>query len=165
MPFNSLPPELLIHIFVRATLDTFHPIRLRLDTIPLTISHVCQRWRDIALSTPTLWRRIVLIPSDLFPRVSQGLPLRLFSTDPRVFLPRCFAPYPQARLTTRCPNHSHREVYSHSPFTRTNVLTKSARHISSTHFLLFVLFTSTVPTMSSLPLSAISTTTRPAFHL
>lgn len=70
IPFNRLPPELLIHIFVLATLDSLYPIQSPLDTTPLNISHVCQRWRHIALSTPTLWRRIVLTPSDLSPRAS-----------------------------------------------------------------------------------------------
>jgi hypothetical protein len=70
IPINWLPPELLIHIFVLTTLDSLYPIQSPLDTTPLNISHVCQRWRYIALSTPTLWRRIVLIPSDLSPRAS-----------------------------------------------------------------------------------------------
>ena len=64
IPFHWLPPELLIYIFVLATLDSLYPIP-PLDTTPLNISHVCQRWRDVALSTPTLWRRVVLTPSDL----------------------------------------------------------------------------------------------------
>ena len=72
MPFHWLPPELLIHIFVLATLDAVYPIP-PLDLTPLNISHVCQRWRDVALSTPTLWRRVVLTPSDLTCRSSQTL--------------------------------------------------------------------------------------------
>ena len=90
VPFNWLPPELLIHIFVLATLDSLYLIQSPLDTTPLNISHVCQRWRDIALSTPTLWRRIVLTPSDLSPRAtvrpstqifldrSKGIPSEVF---------------------------------------------------------------------------------------
>lgn len=70
IPFDWLPPELLVHIFVFATLDSLYPIQSPLDTTPLNISHVCQRWRNIALSTPTLWRRIVLTPSDLLPLAS-----------------------------------------------------------------------------------------------
>jgi len=65
IPFRWLPPELLIHIFVLATYDSLDPIRSSLDTTPLNISHVCRRWRDIALSTPVLWRRIVLTTSEL----------------------------------------------------------------------------------------------------
>ena len=53
IPFNWLPPELLIYIFVLATLDSLYPIQSPLDTTPVNISHICQRWRDIALSTPT----------------------------------------------------------------------------------------------------------------
>jgi len=70
IPFIWLPPELLIHIFVLTTFDSLYPIQSPLDTTPVNISHVCQRWRDIALSTPILWRRIVLTPSDLSPRAS-----------------------------------------------------------------------------------------------
>ena len=65
IPFRWLPPELLIHIFVLATYDTLDPIQSSLDIAPLNISHVCQRWRDIALSTPVLWRRVVLTTSEL----------------------------------------------------------------------------------------------------
>ena len=65
IPFRWLPPELLIHIFVLATYDTLDPIRSSLDITPLKISHVCQRWRDIALSSPVLWRRVVLTTSEL----------------------------------------------------------------------------------------------------
>jgi F-box-like len=65
IPFHWLPPELLIHIFVLATVDSLCPIQLPLDIIPLYISHVCQRWRNVALSTPEIWRRVVLTPSDL----------------------------------------------------------------------------------------------------
>ena len=65
VPFRWLPPELLIHIFVLATYDSLDPIQSSLDTTPLNISHVCRRWRDIALSTPLLWRRVVLTTSEL----------------------------------------------------------------------------------------------------
>lgn len=78
IPFNWLPPELLIDIFVLATLDSLYPIQSPLDTTPLNISHVCQRWRDIALSTPTLWRRIVLAPSDLSHQASVRPSTRIF---------------------------------------------------------------------------------------
>jgi len=76
--FRWLPPELLIRIFVLATLDTLYPIQSPVDTTPLNISHVSQRWRNIALSTPTLWRRIVLTPSDLSPRASIRSSIQIF---------------------------------------------------------------------------------------
>ncbi|KAH8999931.1 hypothetical protein EDB86DRAFT_2802223 [Lactarius hatsudake] len=65
IPFHWLPPELLIYIFVLATYNPFDPAQSRLDAAPFSISHVCRRWREIALSTPVLWRRVVLTPLDI----------------------------------------------------------------------------------------------------
>ncbi|RDB17957.1 hypothetical protein Hypma_000944 [Hypsizygus marmoreus] len=51
---HRLPIELLAHIFVIGSED---------DALsPITVSHVCHAWREIALRTPTLWRRIQLSP-------------------------------------------------------------------------------------------------------
>jgi hypothetical protein len=44
-PINRLPPELLVHIFSFLGGGAF--------VVPA--SQVCQRWRDIALDTPSLW--------------------------------------------------------------------------------------------------------------
>lgn len=49
---HSLPPELLAHIFVLGSQDDY--------MFPVTVSHVCFTWRDVALRTPPLWRRICL---------------------------------------------------------------------------------------------------------
>ncbi|KAF8901857.1 hypothetical protein CPB84DRAFT_1679295, partial [Gymnopilus junonius] len=60
-PLRSLPPELLSDIFLQCqfggTLDeepyipnSFHPLQG-----PLLLTHVCRRWRMVALSTPGLW--------------------------------------------------------------------------------------------------------------
>ncbi|TFK52242.1 hypothetical protein OE88DRAFT_1734270 [Heliocybe sulcata] len=49
---HTLPPELLAHIFVLGTENN--------TMFPVTLSHVCSTWRRLALSTPSLWRRIVL---------------------------------------------------------------------------------------------------------
>jgi hypothetical protein len=78
IPFNWLPPELLIYIFVLATYTTLDPAQSLLDTVSLNISHVCRRWRDISLSTPALWRRIVLTPSDMSSRRSVSLATQTF---------------------------------------------------------------------------------------
>ncbi|KAF9454779.1 hypothetical protein P691DRAFT_655191 [Macrolepiota fuliginosa MF-IS2] len=51
---HRLPTELLSHIFVLGAEDDPH--------LPLSVSQVCRSWRHIALSTPSLWRRIVLSP-------------------------------------------------------------------------------------------------------
>ncbi|KAF5382631.1 hypothetical protein D9615_003011 [Tricholomella constricta] len=49
---HRLPVELLAHVFVLgAENDPMFPIR---------ISHVCNKWREVALHTPTLWRRVTL---------------------------------------------------------------------------------------------------------
>jgi len=51
-PIHSLPSELLAHIFeFGSSLDV---------AFPITVSHVCDAWRDVALHTPSLWRRIIL---------------------------------------------------------------------------------------------------------
>jgi len=44
-PINRLPPELLVHIFSY----------LGGGTLVVPASQVCQRWRDVALDTPSLW--------------------------------------------------------------------------------------------------------------
>ncbi|KAH9994210.1 hypothetical protein BJV77DRAFT_916545, partial [Russula vinacea] len=44
-PVNRLPTELLVHIFGFLGGGAF--------VVPA--SHVCRRWRDIALDTPSLW--------------------------------------------------------------------------------------------------------------
>ncbi|KAF8964173.1 hypothetical protein BDZ97DRAFT_914389 [Flammula alnicola] len=55
-PINGLPVEILAFIFeLGAEQDTFFPI---------TVSHVCRDWRQIALQTPSLWRCITLGPEE-----------------------------------------------------------------------------------------------------
>lgn len=51
---HQLPTELLSHIFVLGAEED--------PRFPLLVSRICRSWRHIALSTPTLWRRIVLSP-------------------------------------------------------------------------------------------------------
>ncbi|KAH9970540.1 hypothetical protein BGW80DRAFT_1253960 [Lactifluus volemus] len=92
--FDWLPPELLIYIFVLSTYDALDSTRLRLDIVPFNISHVCRRWREIALSTPALWRRIILTTSDMSSRCSvspatqtflersKGIPVEVFYAIP-----------------------------------------------------------------------------------
>jgi hypothetical protein len=65
IPFHWLPPELLIHIFVFSTYSALDPSQSRIDSAPFSISHVCSRWREIALATPMLWRRVVLTHQDI----------------------------------------------------------------------------------------------------
>ncbi|KAI0032083.1 hypothetical protein K488DRAFT_70893 [Vararia minispora EC-137] len=63
---NRLPNELLVQIY-HHILDASPPIDsdIRVDSIPLRLSHVCRRWRDVAIGTPRLWQRIILHPLDM----------------------------------------------------------------------------------------------------
>ncbi|GLB38244.1 putative F-box-like [Lyophyllum shimeji] len=51
---RRLPVELLAYVFVLSSEDDV--------MLPVRVSHVCKKWREIALRTPTLWRRITLSP-------------------------------------------------------------------------------------------------------
>ncbi|EMD36651.1 hypothetical protein CERSUDRAFT_123754 [Gelatoporia subvermispora B] len=68
-PVNRLPPEILTIIFQRiASLVSAickskcgDPCRHRThDNAVVPLSHVCRYWRSVALSTPHLWRQIVV---------------------------------------------------------------------------------------------------------
>lgn len=64
VPINWLPTELLCRIFVLST-DPFDDLDdTSCDATPITLSHVCRKWRGIALGTPMLWRRVQLHPRD-----------------------------------------------------------------------------------------------------
>ncbi|KAL0957336.1 hypothetical protein HGRIS_001144 [Hohenbuehelia grisea] len=55
-PVSSIPDELLIHIFdigqTASWQDEDEPPRFE-----VLVSHINRRWRNVALTTPTLWRR------------------------------------------------------------------------------------------------------------
>ncbi|KAF5338936.1 hypothetical protein D9611_008705 [Ephemerocybe angulata] len=53
---HRLPVEILALIFLAGSEDDIF--------FPVTISHVSRAWRQIALRTPTLWRRISLSPKE-----------------------------------------------------------------------------------------------------
>ncbi|KAK0479837.1 hypothetical protein EDD18DRAFT_844955 [Armillaria luteobubalina] len=66
-PCRRLPPELLTEIFIRRTLlygsrrfplDPRSPLDPRAS--PWTLSHVCRKWRAVAIATPELWTSIRL---------------------------------------------------------------------------------------------------------
>lgn len=61
----SLAEETLVHIFsLGAATEPHHPDALRdATTLPVMISHVCRRWRSIALHTARLWSRIFVCRS------------------------------------------------------------------------------------------------------
>lgn len=55
-PFSSLPPELLIEIFSTCSLTgDWHT--------PLTLSKVCCLWKDLIISSPSIWQTIVILDS------------------------------------------------------------------------------------------------------
>ncbi|KAJ7641130.1 hypothetical protein FB45DRAFT_1053724 [Roridomyces roridus] len=58
-PVLTLPNETVSEIFIH-TLPPYPlcPPRLPGRASPIPLTHVCRRWRDIALSTPQLWRAI-----------------------------------------------------------------------------------------------------------
>ncbi|KAI0044486.1 hypothetical protein FA95DRAFT_1496994, partial [Auriscalpium vulgare] len=61
LPSSRLPPETMGHIFtILVSIDpptrTDYPVKISIGW--LSVTHVCQRWRDIALHTPMLWTDI-----------------------------------------------------------------------------------------------------------
>ncbi|TFK70866.1 hypothetical protein BDN72DRAFT_838398 [Pluteus cervinus] len=56
-PINWLPLEVLADIFWTAVQleDTDFALNQPFHATPVVISHVCQKWRDVALATPQLW--------------------------------------------------------------------------------------------------------------
>ncbi|KAJ7478079.1 hypothetical protein FB451DRAFT_1395881 [Mycena latifolia] len=66
---DRLPNELLSAIFILAIEQDFHDESDPLTTSPTTISHICRRWRQVALTTGALWTKIVLT----FPASDQQL--------------------------------------------------------------------------------------------
>ncbi|KAH9911668.1 uncharacterized protein BXZ73DRAFT_82660 [Epithele typhae] len=84
---ERLPNEVLAHIFLLATHDTRQARSLDSDPedlVPigtlLSLTHVCQRWRQVAIDFPLLWTHIDLHDSRqfaAFEQRSRGLPLSL----------------------------------------------------------------------------------------
>ncbi|KAF7336541.1 F-box domain-containing protein [Mycena sanguinolenta] len=57
-PMRRIPPEILGEIF-SWTLPSAHEV-LRAEKCPWVLTHVCSRWRAVALSIPSLWSLIVI---------------------------------------------------------------------------------------------------------
>ncbi|KAJ7646956.1 hypothetical protein FB45DRAFT_708065, partial [Roridomyces roridus] len=56
-PLRRMPPEVLTDIF-SWTLPALHPMHGNARDVnqsPWTLAQVCRRWRDVALSTSSLW--------------------------------------------------------------------------------------------------------------
>lgn len=87
---NSLPPEILSDIFLH-----LRQIRRYRQLLPFQVStsHVCRRWRQIAISTPQLWSTITVFSTRSLPCVDEwlrrsgaaplGVRLDLYSADYR----------------------------------------------------------------------------------
>ncbi|THU77795.1 hypothetical protein K435DRAFT_846052 [Dendrothele bispora CBS 962.96] len=60
-PIRKLPPEVLGRIFRLICIE--NSVAAEIDCPAVHLSHVCAGWRDLALSTPSLWSRISI---DLF---------------------------------------------------------------------------------------------------
>ncbi|EUC55368.1 F-box-like domain protein, putative [Rhizoctonia solani AG-3 Rhs1AP] len=63
---NSLPPEILFRIF-HLVLSS-QPCAKRDYPYPIVLSHVCSRWRDITLNSPSLWSHLDIATSQLLNR-------------------------------------------------------------------------------------------------
>ncbi|KAI5990257.1 hypothetical protein EDD15DRAFT_2130911, partial [Pisolithus albus] len=55
VPVSRLPNEMLLAIFEEAVSS---PPSDKEMWIPIDISHVCRRWREVAVSSARLWRNI-----------------------------------------------------------------------------------------------------------
>jgi F-box-like len=73
-PIRALPTGVLATIFLDC-LPTHSNAIMSLWDMPLVLTQVCQRWRDLALSTPLLWARvhisIPITPSSSFHKISE----------------------------------------------------------------------------------------------
>ncbi|KAF7294264.1 F-box domain-containing protein [Mycena chlorophos] len=63
-PVDTLPAELLAEIFLhvlptKMTIDDLH-LGLRWGPVPLILSQICRRWREVALGVPRLWVDVAL---------------------------------------------------------------------------------------------------------
>jgi hypothetical protein len=93
-PINWLPAEILARIFVMFTLadDIALPGNMILAThhhAPVTLSHVCHKWRDLSLSMSCLWTCIIYraflwhpLPVATFLERSRHSSLHIFFSSP-----------------------------------------------------------------------------------
>ncbi|KAJ7885088.1 hypothetical protein B0H14DRAFT_3432031 [Mycena olivaceomarginata] len=59
-PVLTLPNEIVSEIFVQFLPVYPSPPPMSGPLSPTSLSHICRRWRQVALSTPTLWRAVSL---------------------------------------------------------------------------------------------------------
>lgn len=89
LPVYGLPEELVVHIFkiVAASAST--------SSRWIHVTHVCRHWRNIALSTPTLWTKILTSPGPDFAtacleRSGTDMPLEIFWRNRHAHAPSYF---------------------------------------------------------------------------
>ncbi|KAJ7129240.1 hypothetical protein C8R44DRAFT_533755, partial [Mycena epipterygia] len=54
-PVLTIPLEITAEIFVHCLPTTRRSDVLNPEEAPLLLTHVCRAWREIAISTPSLW--------------------------------------------------------------------------------------------------------------
>ena len=75
---NTLPPELLAHIFTLYATETvriasisifeaYEPFNYPSARAALRLSEVCKHWRDVSLTTPSLWSGVICGGTDATP--------------------------------------------------------------------------------------------------
>ncbi|KAK7014267.1 F-box domain-containing protein [Favolaschia claudopus] len=66
-PVLALPTEIITQIFLHYIPLYPQPPPLVGLRSPTTLTHICRKWRQIALATPRLWRALKLTPSYMLP--------------------------------------------------------------------------------------------------
>lgn len=54
-PIRRIPDDVLREIMMQCLPTEAPPSHITTHTAPVLLTHICSRWRDIALSTPRLW--------------------------------------------------------------------------------------------------------------
>ncbi|KAI0046285.1 hypothetical protein FA95DRAFT_1401684 [Auriscalpium vulgare] len=97
LPATRLPPEILSYIFSILSSIYQPPYAKKGGLGWLTATHICQRWRSIALEDPSLWASSIVVPfplgarwTEVFLFRSQGTPLSI--TKPSDYSPSLRSP-------------------------------------------------------------------------
>ncbi|KAJ7230268.1 hypothetical protein GGX14DRAFT_692091 [Mycena pura] len=59
-PLRRIPPEVLAEVFLWSLPPIYGDYNLDVKQSPWVLTHVCSRWRTVALSTSSLWSRILI---------------------------------------------------------------------------------------------------------
>ncbi|KZT67089.1 hypothetical protein DAEQUDRAFT_410414 [Daedalea quercina L-15889] len=166
-PINCLPSEILCMIFIHVVDSARPSSRHRLGQGLNTIQSVCQLWRRLALSCPTLWSAIEVndkTSADELQRLLQragGVPLQVsaFGAD---HLLQCIGPLMDRMRTLEvtfgtCPvqdmEPSHRLAFLFKPAPLLEGLHISADDDGQDHIMIPTLFQNRAPRLSRLFLS------------